>query len=250
MDLRDLQESFQRIVFRESAGTSPALLRPQNVEVYIEAYAARIRSILASTFPMTKRSLGSDRFNALTGQFLDSFRSTSFDASDACLSFPEFVERHSFSKEVPILPELASLELDLEKCFHAPSLDGIDRRDFETIVESDGMFRVQPYVRLRNFEKPILTVWMWARAESSSEEISNMPIREYCEKALIYRQNFKVKAEHISELELAVFRNLQQGRSAFDAVPYAPGIPATELKGLQMEALEKAYSLGLLASSF
>src|SRR5690606_672785 len=80
-DLAELQRSFQRAVLEgddavlarvADSARVPACTR---IGIYADAYRARLRQALASTYPRSKQFLGDDAFDAAANAYIDAQRS-------------------------------------------------------------------------------------------------------------------------------------------------------------------------------
>lgn len=142
-----------------SLGDNPAKGK-RRLNIYHNAYRARMHEVLNSAFEHTSTYLGDQAFDAICTRYIEAHPSYSSNLRDYGGDFPHFL-----SQALPADPEvaeLATMEWRLHSAFDAPNADILTNDQLavidETQWESLG-FVFHPSVSLALFEWSVLDIW-------------------------------------------------------------------------------------------
>ena len=215
---------------------SRQLSSEERLEIYANAYTARLLEVLASEFPALQNALGEELFRDFALGYLDEFPSSSYTLADLGRSFPEFLtaSRPPRDGEEPdwadFLIDLARLERVYAEVFDGPGTEG------NPPLEPAAIQRLSP------------EIWATSRltpAPSLRFLVLQFPVHEYvtairrqqspeipapsATHLVISRREFVVRRAAVSPLEFRVLRALAGGAAISDALELAvAGNPAAD----------------------
>lgn len=169
---------------------SSRLTAEQRLEIYANAYYARLLECLRDTFPVLTQVLGAEVFDGFAFDYLQRYPSRSYTLYRLAASFPRFLEEtrpdRPGSSTVPAWPDflidLATLELAIAEVFDGPGVEGeslLAPGDLLALQAAGGFAasRLEPVpcLRLLNFRYPVNAFYSAIRARrpiESSESIA------------------------------------------------------------------------------
>lgn len=188
-------------------GTDPEV----RLAIYRDGYPARITSSLAEAFPAVANILGDGSLATLTDRFIESgaFSERNLNRIGRCLA--EFLESDPLTRDVPFLPDLATLEWANFECFHSET--GFD---FDPATISD--FSLDDWMQSRIIFRPgtavVTSPWpiheLWMTRELDRNEI-DVDLVDRPEQVLVHRVGFAVEVELIDLLEAHALERLLEG---------------------------------------
>ena len=217
--LLDVQREFRdRIKSQRAEKNGTGWLNPQGgvpgeerMAVYADGYAARLNEALAEVYEAVQHLLGKEAFIELTQSYLQQNPSHSHNLSHVGQNMPSFIQNTRFAAELPFLPDLARLELEVAQAFHSFGQPAFDAGCLAALSEEAWeKMRVffQPFVRLVSSEWPILDIWR-ARKEPLSEmkvDLVNRP-----QSVLVHRNGLDVTCEAIDKVQRELLESLLKG---------------------------------------
>jgi hypothetical protein len=108
-----------RTRFEHVFAGSDAFPAVDRVEVYARAYFHRLLDVLKEQFPVVLAHLGADAFHNLVTDYLLAHPSRSPNLHHLGDDFPDFLARHTETREQPYLADFASVELALGRAIEA-----------------------------------------------------------------------------------------------------------------------------------
>ena len=144
-DLLKLQQDFCRHIYKKSDrkilkqtiySESEALER---LNIYRNNILGNFVSVLSSTFPITKKIVGDQKFDQLVQKFCQKFYSKSGDLNEFGTEFPQFLK----SYEPKYLKDLAQLELFYHQSYFAKkSEEKLDLKKFKKL-QPENFYKVK-----------------------------------------------------------------------------------------------------------
>lgn len=185
------------------------------IEVYGNAYYARLIECLGEEFPAVKAALTANTFDSFAFSYLQQFPSTSYTLSDLGGNFAEFLDRtkptdaeeHGWAN---FLIDLARLEWHYSEIFNGPGTETIDELTPEMLQsitpEQFASCRLvpAPCVRLDQFRFP---VHEYATAVRKKKDSPTLPAAETT-RLVMTRFQYIVRRVAVSEAEYAVLDEL------------------------------------------
>jgi hypothetical protein len=202
---------------------------------------------MAETYPVVKRLLGDEFFNAMAKEFVRKSPpqkpSLLFYGED----FIDFIQHFPACGEMPYLADLAKLEWSNVRAFHAADEELLDNNILGTVAPeslAEVSFTMQPSVRLMSSDWPVDTIW----EENLKDEVATLNLDDFAvNKLLIYRHQFQVK---VVNLQIDCYHFLYaftEGKDISNAWDYA--VTQQQLEGREtLNENELSAMLGYLLS--
>lgn len=188
----------------ESIAEAPPLSREERLDIYAEAYFERLVEVLEDDYAALKRVLGTDLFRALIVDYLEAHPSRDYSAAALGVKMPEFLQTHELSETLPYLPDLARLEWNVVHAFFAQDSEALSLEGLGSITEEQWLsaaFRLDRSVRLLQSRWNIDAVW----------KSKDQPVEEEERWLVIYRSNYKVRVESLTQVQYKMLEGLSEG---------------------------------------
>lgn len=169
--LAELQDAFREAMFGDRAAVAVIgdKVRPtkqldgeSHVHIYRQSVLGTLTASLVSVFPVTRRLVGEQFFDAMAARFIPSAPSQSPDLADFGADFPAFIGNFEPAAELPYLPDVAVLEWAWHRAFHAAdegSLDAAELREAARGSAERIVFSLPVSARLIRSAYPIHRIW-------------------------------------------------------------------------------------------
>lgn len=217
--LHRLQQRFQAYVLDGepaiAAQVAPGRLnnRERRLDIYFEAYRARLHDVLANDYEALRAVLGSDAFHALARAYIEAQPSAWRNVRWYGGQMPEFLDARAPWNERPWLRELARFEWTLTLAFDAPDQTHLR-------FDSFGALPPEAWARVR-FEVSASAHVLALRSNACGLRMAHdagiaLPEIAWSEDAvnwLIWRQDLGVHFRSLSPAEAAALRVVMAGAS-------------------------------------
>ncbi len=210
---------------------SQALDSISRLQVYGNAYFARLMECLRESFPTVEHAIGREAFDEFAFGYLQSFPSESYTLNDLGNRFIEYLEATRPDREErergeigfpDFLIDLMRLEWSIERVFDGPGFEGQAMLSADTLraVPADRwpQARLTPAVclRLLEFQFPVNDYFTAVRQQREPE----FPLPEPSFMALT-RRNFVVRRFPLSQAEHVLLAALMRGETVGQAIATA-----------------------------
>jgi hypothetical protein len=208
----------------EAAGVAAWITPPphgdvtERLRVHGGGYPARLEEALAENFPALAHPVGAGAFRELAGRFAARIPLASYNLNDAGAPLPEFLRGDPLAERLLFLPDLARLEWDVARAFHAA-----DERTFDPAALAGwgleewtrAVVGFQPAVAIVTSAWPIREIWECRERaiEAIDIDLCNRPDR-----VLVRREGFAVVCESLDEAQANTLAALLAGRTLGDVV--------------------------------
>ncbi len=200
---------------------SHALNSIERLQIYGNAYIARLLDVMAGEFPALQQSLGDDLFAAFAMDYLQAHPSRSYTLADLGEQFPAWLRETRSPREegspgpdwADWMADLAALERDYSEVFDGPGVENdalLTPDDLLAIPQEQWpQLRLQPVVclRLRSYRFP---VHEYKSAITRGEENPAIPSPEPVHLA-ISRIEYRVRRWQLEPLESALLHQVIAG---------------------------------------
>jgi len=193
------------------------------LHVYTNGYAARLEEALRETFPAAEHVVGAGAFASLVHRFAAAVRLHSYNLSDAGEAMPEFLCTDPLTSTLPFLPDLARLEWQVARAFHATDDAPFDPSSVAhwRLEDWEGaVLRFQPWVALVESDFPVREIWECS--ETPVEQI-DIDLRNRPDRVLVRREGLAVVCESLDDAEARTLALLLDGQPLENAVAALPG---------------------------
>jgi hypothetical protein len=148
---------------------------------------------MADTYPVVKRLLGDEFFNAIAKEFVRKNPPEKPSLLFYGEGFIEFIRHFPACSEIAYLADVAKLEWFNVRAFHAADEELLDNNLLASVAEeslSEVSFTLQPSVHLMSSEWPVDTIW----EENLKDEVATLNIEDFdANNLLIYRHQLQVQ---------------------------------------------------------
>jgi len=176
--LAELQQHFQRCLLAPPADGPQLWVRDsgraapeRQLAVYIHAYAARLKEVLASDYPAVLIAIGEDAFELLSQAYIETHPSHYFSLRDFGARLASFIADEPAYCELPWLVELARFEWALGQSFDAADTPIARIEDMAAIKPEHWpaqRFELHPSVQRLDFSWNTPGMWSELTAEQPS----------------------------------------------------------------------------------
>ncbi len=190
----------------------------ERLQVYAAGYPARISESLKESFPAVAHVLGEGAFHALVHRYIAGVAFGSYNLNDAGAALPRFLETDQLSRDLPFLPDLARLEWQVARAFHAheqPPFDAMAAADWTLDDWAQVTMRFQPSVALVESDWPIRAIWECRR--TPIEDI-DLDLQNRADRVLVRRSGDAVVCESIDDAEAEALGALLAGQTLGDVI--------------------------------
>jgi hypothetical protein len=223
--LRELQSAFVAAVQGDTARADMLLdhvaggrLSPaRRLEVYANTVAVNRRNVLRAVYPVVERLVGEEFFAYAADSFARSFPSQSGNLDDYGAEFPDFLAGFAPAAYLPYLPDVARLELTIDRLTVAADPSPLART--VEAIGGDEYFALSPACRLVGSSFPVLRIWQVNQPERDGNDI--VDLGQGPAYLLVYRNGFVVEIAEIGPAEFTLLSRLAAGVSAGAAIAAA-----------------------------
>jgi hypothetical protein len=198
----------------------PPLERAARLDIYAEAYFARLQGALEKDFPALAALLGDDRFRLLCAEYLERYPSSSPNLSDLGSRLPAFLAARPL-ESAPWGADLARLEWALIESFYARPAPSEGSGGLAALAEMGpeqwpfAKLALDPSVRLVRSEHPLHS--LWKRREAAKEEGPGLIV--------IHRSGERVELEPVDPMRFAVLSLAAEGKPLGEILEALEGEP-------------------------
>ena len=201
-----LAEAQRRFLAQVLAGEPSS----ERLAVYRRNVFANHHDALAAVYPVVCRLVGDAFFREASERFAQAHPSRSGDLHRFGAELAPFLEAYPPARELTYLPDVARLEWEVARAFHAADAKRLDVRALGALSEDERgrvRFRLQPAARLVASAHPILAIW-----EANQPERDGTPERNAgSDRVLVHREGFTVRAHALSPLEWRFLESIARG---------------------------------------
>lgn len=202
----------------------------ERLQVYAGGYPVRVQEALAETFPAVAHVVGDGAFADLVRRYVEATPLHSYNLNDAGAALPHFLRDDLLSAGLPFLPDLARLEWQVARAFHAheqaafdpTALAGWSMDDWERAV-----LHFQPWVALVRSDWPVREIW---DSRDTPIEAIDLDLRDRPDRVLVRRAGYAVVCESLDDAEADALGPLLEGQplgSVVATLTTRGGDPAT-----------------------
>ena len=236
MRLNEFQECFKDLMLDtpEALERPPADLAkfcrkdhmtlPARLGVYRNNIIGSITDMLVATFPLLEKLVGKEFLASMARRFLRDNPPT-----DGCLNlygngFAEFIENFAPAKGLPYLPDMARLELAMNKAYYARDDAPLKAKSLANIAPDsigDTHLRLRDSVHLIFSPYPLIALQEFCLAEGMGEPPDLEQGQDYL---MVYRPYLDIETIALESSEYELLKNLQNKQVLEEAVSAVIGI--------------------------
>ena len=202
---------------------------------------------IADTFPVVKRLIGDECFETAAIAFVRKHPPSTPSLLFYGEGFIQFIKDYPACIELGYLSDIAQLEWNYIRAFHADDMSLLDNETLQQIAPEslgDTAFEIHPSVRLMQSDWPIDTIW----EENLKQDVETIDLEKYSKcKLLIYRQDLQVQVINLASECFHFLLALTEGKTIIDAWSYTLEQQQLE-QGPELNESELSGMLGYLLS--
>lgn len=234
---------------------SQALSSANRLEIYVNAYHARLMECLDEEFAVTRYAMGEELFGAISFGYLQHHPSESYTLCELGRRFPAFLaETRLHARETPensggtwaeFIVELATLERALYEVYDGPGTEQTGSLDPARLAAlgPDAWQQIRllpaPCLRLLAFDHDVSGYW----GDRKDERAPVIPVAERHWLA-ICRREFVVERLELDEPQYVLLEALARGESLPAAIAAASGISPVEVLEANLGSWFAAWMAG------
>ncbi|MCP4413475.1 MAG: DUF2063 domain-containing protein [Gammaproteobacteria bacterium] len=189
----------------------------ERFSIYRNNVTLSLSEAIADTFPVVKRLIGDDCFNAAAVAFIREHPPAKPSLLFYGKGFIDFIKTWPACSELGYLSDVAQLEWSYIRAFHAKDKDLLDNSILQQIApESLGevIFTIHPSVHLMRSTWPVDSIW----EENLKDEVATLDLEILSPgNLLIYRQDRQVQVVNLSVECFNFLSALTEGKSITNA---------------------------------
>lgn len=215
--LCELQNLFAKALLKQEETNKLAINEINNFRVYQDSLRASNIKALQETYPCTAKLVGTGFFNTAVYFYAQQYPMSESNFNLYGKDFAGFLQSYAPAQEITYLTELATLEWNYHLAHYAadPIAQNLAKTK-ELLIRNDGdiILQLQPSCQLLTFMHSILELWETCRLNSNIDRISLDKAPQY---VLLYRLDYSIKVERISEAEYIFLKSISAGGSVLAA---------------------------------
>lgn len=174
---------------------------PPRMAIYRNNVSGNWRGALAGAYPVTRMIVGEAFFGALARAFARAHPSTSGDLNEYGAGLAGFLETFPHTQDLPYLPDVARLEWQVHRAYHAAETPPFD---FARPTE----VRLAPACALLASSWPLAAIW---NAHQEGGDPAAVDLGASAERVLVHRPGWRVEVLALSRGDYAFLDGLLKG---------------------------------------
>ncbi len=199
----------------------PPIDKTARLDIYAEAYFARVLESMKSDFQITARILNETSFQKLASDYLKQYPSKTANIGEVGRYFSKFVAGYEDLKNAAFLESLIEMEWLMIESFYADDSDFLEPLKLALLSDEDwenAEFKLAPYVRLIESDWPLDQFWILQDETISKEDIDCKKLNSKKQSFLLSRRNGSVTLEKLSPPEYMILQKLHSGASLIEVL--------------------------------
>ena len=185
--------------------------------IYRNNVTLSLSEAIADTFPVVRRLIGDDCFNAAAVAFIRAHPPSQPSLLFYGEGFIDFIKTWPACSELDYLSDVAKLEWKYIRAFHAEDKSLMDNATLQQIAPEllgEVVFSIHPSVYLMDSKWPVDSIW----EENLKQEVATLDLKILSPgNLLIYRQKGQVQVVNLSVECFNFLTALTEGKSISDA---------------------------------
>jgi hypothetical protein len=186
----------------------------EHIHIYRNAILGTLVRTLGNIYPVCKRVVGDEFFDAMARKFARQSPSRSADLSNYGADFAAFIADFEPAAALPYLEDVATLEWHWHLAFNAADEAGIDTTGLAAVSAEDIgrlTFRLPCSGQLIASEYPIYHIWQVNQEDW--EGAQDIDLASGGCRLIVWRQNLDMRIDELTETEWTLLRHVEQAAS-------------------------------------
>jgi len=218
MSLHDLQQAFSDAIF--NTGDKQVLscikdlsddAKDKRLDIYRNNVFYSLTNALADLYPVIKRLVGGQFFNATAGEYIRRRPPRSAAMVHFGEDFPEFLQVFEHTANLAYLADVARVELAWHQAYHAEDAVDLSASDFSAVRPEQlslAKLVLHPSVRLLESLYPVLQIWNANQDGNQNDERIDLDSGGVT--LCVYRPRYDVYLRELDRATYTLLHTLQQ----------------------------------------
>lgn len=231
--LASLQKTMMGYLLKGETIIEKSIVKQGNVSnktrlnIYKNAYQARLKEVIDNDHPILGMYLGDDLFDEMVSGYIDYSPSNCTSLRDYANQLPLFLTKQKPFSQHPIISEIAQFERLLLDAFDAEDAKRYSKEDLQKLSPSDWLeltFRFHPSVQLTSFEWNCVESWQALKKETAPDAAT-----QKSNSWLIWRNPQRLtQFRSLNEEEIVLIRMILNGDSFSALCEYLYNVSSDE----------------------
>ena len=186
----------------------------RRLAIYRNNIASNAAGALRSIYPVIRKIVGTEFFDALARRYCEAHPSVSGDLNDIGGDFSSFVHGFEPARELAYLPDVATLEWCVHRAHYAAdhpplalqSLDALMAGDVEQLV-----LKLHSAVAIVSSPFPLFQIWRMHQDDYAAE--IDVDLASGGEDVVVHRPQFRAAVANLSAAEAAFLTSIVRGKA-------------------------------------
>lgn len=197
------------------------------ISVYRGNFFGNWSGALAMAYPIVRKIVGAEFFDAMARHFARAYRSRSGDLHDYGAELPDFLESYAHTADLPYLPDVARMEWFAHRAYYAPEappfdplvLAGLPAERLETL-----RLKLAPSCTLLRSRWPLARLWEIHQDDFAGEFSVDLGLGP--DRVVIHRPRWQVSVLSVPPGEFRFLRGAEVGETLGRALAAAAPDPS------------------------
>jgi len=247
MNLLAQQQCFMRQVQTGNPAQSDWAEVRGHMEIYINAYQARMRQALADNFPVLHRALGDDGFEELASVYCAAHPSTHRSIRWLGDGLVDYMVAQPDTVPHPALLDIARMDWAMRAAFDAADAECLQLQDLAVLEPAEWptlALRAVPSLRVLQLQWAVEALWHTLNADENAQ--TSEPLQA-AHSMVVWRQQLECRWRSVDAIERLALQWLQQGLCFGDLCESLNQAGVTDPAQKAAELLQTWITDGLLA---
>ncbi len=218
MSLHDLQQAFSDAIFNTGDKQILSCIKglsddgkDKRLDIYRNNVFYSLTNALADLYPVIKRLVGGQFFNATAGEYIRRRPPRSAAMVHFGEDFPEFLQVFEHTANLAYLADVARVELAWHQAYHAEDAVDLSASDFSAVRPEQlslAKLVLHPSVRLLESLYPVLQIWNANQDGNQNDERIDLDSGGVT--LCVYRPRYDVYLRELDRATYTLLHTLQQ----------------------------------------
>jgi hypothetical protein len=209
--LLEAQAQFAAALFGRAAAPGMAVYRSNVLGNWAQA--------LAGAYPIVRKIVGEEFFEALAREYARAHPSASGDLNEYGAQLAEFVRRFAHTQDLPYLPDVARMEWLAHRAYYAADPKPCDLEVFKTAYPETVRVALAPACALLASEWPLARIWT-VHQDGYEGEIE-VDLRAGSDRILVHRPKWRAQVLSLTAGHYRFLESAARGETLGDALEAA-----------------------------
>jgi len=180
-----------------------------SIQIYQESINASFCLALAEIYPVCKKLVGEDFFNAMVSRYIAITPSESPDLAQYGKTLADFIDDFPPAKSLPYLPDVARLDLAIHEAFLGPDNDLMQTQRLEEAGSDDLLFHLPKASTLLCSDFPIHKIWEANQLPEACQP--TIDLSQGGVNLLVWRYGLDFRLDVLTKMEWSLLSHINKG---------------------------------------